>query len=224
MTRRAKVILAAAAPFAGFGAAWAYSAAGPTWFLTGCATAVLLAMAVCLYYALTGEGRHGGKGTSRDEETTALFAEMGRPAEVASEPPWYLAAPVAVPEVTHDEYAPQQSYDGVATAYGTVLISPLGVALAAVTALRGLAEKALAGPGGRPEAEARRLRAQVQRLEDERDFPHSASPVLWPSGEFRLLESDTFVGGIPVVLDEDGLVKTWTPPDEAAVEKAGQTP
>jgi hypothetical protein len=196
VTRRAKVTLAAAAPFAGFGAAWAYTTAGPAWFFTAVISAAVLALCVWLFFRLTREGRHAGQGTSRDEEMTALFAEMDRPAEVASEPPWYLdgepggflAAPVAVPEVTHDEYAPQQSFDGVATAYGTVLIAPLAVALAAVTALRGLAEKALAGTG---QAEARRLRDKIRRLEDERDFGDLARTGYpdWKTGEFKAVDA-----------------------------------
>jgi len=221
----------AAAPFAGWGIAWAYHAHRVAfWTFTGITVAV--AFCAWLVIRLTSEGRHGGKGTSRDEETAALFASMNRPAEVASEPPAeYLSAPVTalpgwavqdgdappiagLPVVHHDEFAPPPSrYDGHASGPGGYLTPLPAMALAAVVTLGGLIGKTLAGAAQQlededdAEAEMGQLRDEVQRLKDERDFPHSASPALWASGEFKSLLSDTFVGGIPVVLDEHGLVK-----------------
>jgi len=230
----------AAAPFAGWGIAWAYHAHRVAfWVSTGIAAA--LAVFVWLVIRLTSEGRHGGKGTSRDEETEALWATMERPAEVASEPPAeFLSAPVTalpgwavqdgdapiagLPVVHHDEFAPPPSrYDGHASTPGGFLTPSLAPALAAVVTLRGLIGKALAGTHQQlededgTEDEVGQLRDEVQRLKDERDFPELAGPALWRSGEFKHLLSDTFVGGIPVVLDEHGLVKAaWAEAEEAS--------
>lgn len=136
MTRRtaAKAAIVAVAALAvmgaGWGAAWAWTMHRVQFWITA-AIAAVLALAVWLYYRLAPGGHHAGKGTSRDEETEALFAGMSRPAEVASEPPAeLLAAPVAagprdlpawavqdgdspapVPYgVTHDEYGPTQRW------------------------------------------------------------------------------------------------------------------
>jgi len=165
---------------------------------------------------------------------------MNRPAEVASEPPAeFLAAPVAapsyslpawavqdgdappiaglpVPRLDHDEYAPDQSYDDdTSTAKG--ILTPhlaMAMALAAAKAIANGTRQARA-EAQRAEAEAQRLRDEVKQLRNERDFPELAGPALWRSGEFKHLLSDTFVGGIPVVLDEHGLVKAaWAEPGE----------
>jgi hypothetical protein len=216
MTRRAKLaLISAAALCTGWGLEWAYYTVGPTWFCIGIASAAVLGLCAWLVVRLVplipGDGKHADK---RAEETAPPWAGE-RPAGIAHEPampPEMLAAPVAapawagpfaaidpyvtgqpglpVPEVTHDEFAPAQSWDGVATAYGTILAPSLAVALAVAWTLRRLAEQAIAGPAGQAEAEIRRLRSQVQQLKDERDFPALARQWMDDTGSFTRKDAE----------------------------------
>lgn len=158
MTRKQALVLAAVPALLLTGAAitWAYDTVGPAWFATFATATVLLALLFGLFCRLTGglasEGRHAGSSTSRSEGGRALPpVAAARPVRAASGPPAeFLAAPVAAPPgvtygpmrsappvaFTHDEFAPDQAYNGHAHMDGGVLTPVLAPALLAVAFLR----------------------------------------------------------------------------------------
>jgi hypothetical protein len=200
MTRKRALVLAAvpASLLTVWAVAWAYATAGPAWFATFAVAFFLLALLFGVFCQLTSEGRHAGSSTSGSEEESAVPpVATVRPVRTASEPPReFLAAPVAAPatvpvhhvdkdgmawyripgppEISHDEYAPDQYRDGHAHMDGGVLTPVLAPALLAVAILRA----------------------------------HIAAAIVTDAQQGSLWDwtSDSFVGAIPVVLDEDGLV------------------